>query len=308
MLSCDLIYRTDSATLFFNFSMVFKYEIQGNFTGKVAIVTGGSSGIGRVTALKLAGVGFHVIIAGRSKTKTMPIIENIKRETGNEKVDFLQLCLDDLTSVRIAAIEFLQMNLPLHLLINNAGIAGDRGLSKDGFEITFATNHLGHFLFTHLLLGKLKESAPSRIINVSSKAHYNGKAYDWERIREPANILNTLHAYEQSKLANVMFTKKLRDLLKDTGVTVYSLHPGVVATDVWRQIPWPIASLMKFGMISEEDGALTTLFCATDQTLNGQSGLYYDDCRLKDSNPLADDANLCQELWDKSLEFCKGFL
>jgi NAD(P)-dependent dehydrogenase (short-subunit alcohol dehydrogenase family) len=271
--------------------------------GKVYIVTGANTGIGKVTAGELAKQGGRVFLACRSESKTTPVIEEIKRATPGAEVEFLALDLADLASVRAAAKAFLDRNLPLHGLINNAGLAGQRGLTKDGFELTFGTNHLGHFLFTTLLLDKLKASGPARIVNVASEAHYACKRIDWDAQRKPTKSITGLDEYAVSKLANVLFTKELARRLAGTSVTTYALHPGVVATDVWRRVPPPFRWVVKKFMLSAEDGARTTLYCATAPELAGETGKFYEKSKEKKPSKLADDVALAAELWRRSEEW-----
>jgi retinol dehydrogenase-12 len=271
--------------------------------GKVFLVTGASTGIGRVTAEELARRGGHVILAGRSEARTVPVVEAIRRSTGNAKVEFLPMDLSDLGSVRGAAAAFLSRGLPLHVLVNNAGLAGVRGLTPDGFEVTWGTNHLGPFLLTLLLLDRMKESAPSRIVNVASRAHYRTRAVDWDAQRRPATSTGGIDEYSLSKLANVLFTKELARRLSGSGVTAYALHPGVVATDIWRELPWGLRHLAKLFMISPEEGARTTVHCATAPLATLESGAYYDSCKPVRPSRAADDPALAAELWRRSLEW-----
>src|SRR5688500_11224847 len=152
--------------------------------GKTFVITGANTGIGKITARKLAQRGAHVILACRSADKTQPVIDKLDRETDNDNIEFLALDLADLDSVPKDADELLARKTPIHGLINNAGLAGQRGTTKDGFELTFGTNHLGHYLFTRLLLDRIKQSGPARIVNVASASHYRAKKLDWEALRE----------------------------------------------------------------------------------------------------------------------------
>lgn len=275
-----------------------------DLSGKTYVITGANTGIGKITARELARRGAHVIFACRSADKTLPVIDEIKRETGNQQLEFVALDLSDLASVRRCAEELLARNIPIHGLINNAGLAGSRGTTKDGFELTFGTNHLGHYLFTRLLLDRIKQSGPARIINVASASHYQARKIDWGALREKTKSRTGLPEYAVSKLSNVLFTKELARRLEGTGVTTYALHPGVVATDVWRRVPGPVRWVMKKFMVTPEQGAQTSIRCATAPELAGETGRYYDrDGREKRPSKLADDAALARELWTKSAEW-----
>jgi len=269
---------------------------------QVAIVTGANSGIGAVTALELARAGAHVFLACRSESKAAPVVERIRREVGHEQVEFLSLDLADLQQVRASAACFLDRGLPLGLLINNAGLASTRGTTADGFELAFGVNHLGHFLFTLLLLDALKASASARVVNVSSKAHYRARGVDFEKVRGPTRTFIGMREYSVSKLANVLFSAELGRRLEGTGVTTYSLHPGVVATDVWRRMPWPVDVMYKSFMLSAEEGAATTLHCAMSEEAATETGLYYDQCKVRTPSPAARDAVLAAELWERSVD------
>mgnify|MGYP002700459726 FL=1 len=269
--------------------------------GKVALVTGASSGIGRTTALALAASGMHVFLACRSEAKAQPVLDEINSaDSGKVKAEFLPLDLGDLDSVRHCAAVFLNRNLPLHLLVANAGLAGQKGMTDSGFELAFGTCHVGHFLLTQLLLETLKQSAPSRIVVVSSQAHKQAKGIDFAAVRNPTVSSVGLKEYAVAKLANVLFASELSRRLEGTGVTTYSLHPGVVASDVWRSIPWPMDRLMKFFMLNTDDGARTTLYCATSIETEKQSGLYYDDSTLVSASKVAQDKALAEKLWKES--------
>lgn len=267
---------------------------------KVALITGANTGIGRVTARELAKQGMHVFVACRSLDKARPVVAEIIAQTGNPKVELLEIDLSDFASVRACAAEFLKRDLPLHLLINNGGLAGSHGLTKSGFELAFGVNHMGHFLLTSLLLDRLKQSAPARIVNVASRAHQRIKGIDFDAVRTRTKTRTAVHEYGVSKLANVLFSAELSRRLQGTGVTTYSLHPGVVATDVWRTLPGPIESLIKLFMISVEEGALTTLHCALSDEAGKQTGLYYDKEKPKTPNQAAQDLALAKQLWERS--------
>jgi NAD(P)-dependent dehydrogenase (short-subunit alcohol dehydrogenase family) len=268
--------------------------------GVVALVTGANSGIGRVTAIELARRGARVFLAGRSEAKTRAVVEEIARATPEASPQFLPLDLGDFASIRRCAEEFLRRDLPLGLLINNAGVAGQRGMTPSGFELAFGVNHVGHFLLTSLLLERLRKSAPARVVTVASRAHYRAKGIDFEAVRRRTPSITGIREYGVSKLANVLFSAELARRLGGTGVTTYSLHPGVVASEVWRRVPQPLRWIMKRRMISPEEGARTTLHCATSSEVASESGLYYSKCRPKSPSALAGDVNLAGELWRRS--------
>lgn len=269
-----------------------------DLSGKVALVTGANTGIGRVTATQLALRGAHVFLACRSAERTQPVLQDIAQlSDGKARAEFLPLDLGDLASVRACAQQFLARGLPLHILVNNAGLAGARGFTASGFELAFGVCHVGHFLLTELLLDTLKASAPARVVMVASKAHRQARGIDFDAVRRPTATRTGLREYGVAKLANILFAAELARRLHGTGVTTYALHPGVVATDVWRSVPWPLQGLIKRFMLSAEDGAATTLYCATDPAVASQSGLYYDACRAAEPTALARDANLAARLW-----------
>ncbi len=269
-------------------------------TGRVALITGANTGIGLVTARELAARGAHVFIACRSVEKGQAAVDEIRTATDNAQVEVLALDLGDFESVRQCAKAFLARDLPLHLLINNAGLAGAKGLTKSGFELAFGTNHLGPFLLTQLLLDRIKQSAPARVVTVASRAHTRVSGIDFEAVTKPTIGKAGLPEYGVSKLANVLFSAELARRLAGTGVTTYSLHPGVVASDVWRELPQPFRALAKLFMISVEEGAATTLYCATSPEVSEQSGLYYDKCSVKEPSTVGQDMALAAELWKRS--------
>ena len=274
---------------------------------RVALITGANIGIGRITALRLAQAGFTVFLAGRSAQRTQAVIDEIHAttETSN-KAFFLPLQLDDLNSVRECAALFLARQLPLHLLVNNAGLAGDKGQTRQGFEMAFGVNHLGHFLLTQLLLDTLKASAPAKVVTVASRAHlmaYQG--LDWPTLQQPTRSLTGTREYGVSKLANILFSAHLAKVLEGSGVSTYSLHPGVVDTEVWRELPGFLRPLLRLrGLLTPEEGAQTTLYCAL-QAPASESGLYYDKSRIKTPSRIAQDAKLAEQLWNKSLQWVK---
>jgi len=268
--------------------------------GQVALITGGNIGIGRVTAIELAKKGYQVVIAGRSLERTQPVLDHIASLSLNKPALFLHLDLARLASVRACAQKFIQLNLPLHLLINNAGVAGLRGLTQDGFEMTFGINHLGHFLLTQLLLDKLQSSGPSRVVTVSSRAHKRTAGIDWNALRQPTHSWTGINEYAVSKLANLLFSAELAKRVQGTSVSTYSLHPGVVDTEIWRALPdWARPLLRLRGFLTPEQGALTTLHCALHAPQQ-ESGLYYADSQPKQPAALGQNSELAKELWKRS--------
>ena len=268
------------------------------------LITGANTGIGKAAAEALAAQGHRLYLACRSEDKTRRVIDEITQKTTNPEIRFLPLDLTSLTSVRACAAAFLATGDPLDVLMNNAGVAGQQGLTEDGFELTFGVNHVGHFLLTSLLLERLQQSAPSRIVNVSSIAHTQAKGIDWEAVRQPTKHVTALPEYAVSKLANVLFTQELARRLDGTGVTTYALHPGAIGSDIWaRRLPSfvrrPVNALVGLAMKSTTEGAKTQVWCATAPELARETGKYYDNCQEKPTNAVAT-PELAAELWERS--------
>lgn len=269
--------------------------------GRTFLITGANTGIGKVTAVEIARAGGQVLLAGRSKERTQEVLDTIAALPGAPTPEFFPLDLGSLEDVRRCADAILQRPGPIHVLINNAGLAGLKGLTADGFEMAFGVNHLGHFLFTLLLLPKLREAQDARIVTVASRAHTRTKTFDLDAVQQPTATTSGFPEYQISKLANVLFSAELARKLDKSGIRTYSLHPGVVASDVWREVPWPFRSLMKLWMITNEEGAATSLYCATSPEVAHQTGLYYDKLRPIPTAPLGADPRLAAELWRRSL-------
>ncbi len=263
------------------------------------LVTGANAGIGYATALDLAGRGGRVYVGSRSLVKGEAAVAAITAETGNDQVRLLSLDLADLASVRRAAQGLLDSGEPLHALINNAGVGGARGRTADGFEIHFGVNHLGHFALTTALLPLLTSSAPARVVNVASDAHYQARGIDFEGLRHRTRGLTGLPEYAVSKLCNVLHAAELGRRLAGTGVTTYSLHPGVVASEIWRRVPWPARQIVTRRMLTVAQGARTSLYCATSDEVAGESGKYYDSCRSAEPSRVAT-PELAASLWEYS--------
>ncbi len=266
------------------------------------LITGANTGIGLATARALAEQDTDLVLAVRSPDKGEAAAAEISRQTGNDRITVLPVDLGDLVSVRACAAAFLALDRPLHVLINNAGLAGRRGLTPSGFELAFGTNHVGPFLLTALLTDRLTATAAGghgRIVNVASDAHYSARGIDFDAVRRPTRSRTGMAEYSVSKLANVLHAQELARRLTNTGVTTYALHPGVIASDIWRRVPWPVRPLMKLRMGSTEQGARTSVYCATSAEVAGESGRYYVDSRARAPAEAAT-PELAAALWERS--------
>ncbi|XP_070684415.1 retinol dehydrogenase 13 [Pempheris klunzingeri] len=274
--------------------------------GKTVLITGANTGIGKETALDMAQRGARVILACRDMTRARIAADEIRQKSGNGNVVVKKLDLCSLQSVRDLAKDVQENEEHLDILINNAGIMMcPKWKTEDGFEMQFGVNHLGHFLLTNCLLDLLKKSAPSRIVIVSSLAHEKGHIH-FDDINLDKDYQGE-ESYRQSKLANVLFCRELAGRLQGTGVTVYSLHPGVIHTELGRHL-FPTLALWKRILVmpllmlikSPWEGAQTTIYCAVDESLANVSGLYYSDCAPKTPAPQALDDAAAKALWDLS--------
>ena len=268
--------------------------------GRTFLVTGGNTGIGLSTATELARRGGRVYIGCRSMAAGEAAVAAIKSAAGSRDVWLLPLDLSSLTSVRACAAAFLARGEPLHVLVNNAGLGGQRGLTVDGFELHFGVNHLGHYALTLLLLDRLTASGPdARIVNVSSAAHYGAPGIDFDALRRRTPSFTGQREYAVSKLCNVLFTQELARRLDGSGVTAHALHPGVVASDIWRRVPRLVRPLITARMLTTEQGAVTSLYCATSPAVAASGGRYYDKCAVQEPNPAAT-PELAELLWQRS--------
>jgi NAD(P)-dependent dehydrogenase (short-subunit alcohol dehydrogenase family) len=258
------------------------------------MITGPSSGIGRATAIEMGRLGFHVVAAARSEERTRPVIDQIQADGGS--ADYLHLDLTSLASAQGAAREFEDTGRRLDVLINNAGVGGTRGVTEDGFEIHFGVNHLGHFMLTHHLRRTFESRA--RIVVVSSEAHRGANGIDFNKVQERGNWLRSWSAYGVSKLANILFAKRLAELQPDW--RTYSLHPGVVNTNIF-----PAGTGILFrNRLTPEEGARTSIWCATSPDLADQSGRYYSHQQEREPSAIARDDDLATELWRRSELWC----
>ncbi|OWF50392.1 retinol dehydrogenase 12-like [Mizuhopecten yessoensis] len=275
--------------------------------GKTVIITGCNTGIGLETAKELSARGARVVMACRDVKKATEAAETVKTFSGNTDVSIQRLDLASLESVRKFAERMNEKEERIDILINNAGVMMcPKWKSEDGYEMQFAVNHLGHFLLTNLLLDRMKKSAPARIINVSSSAHYRGKI-NFDDINSDKDY-SSMAAYAQSKLANVLFTKELSKRLQGTGVTTNALHPGVVNTELPRHVQARITIIFLLGPIIKPflktplQGAQTNLHCALDENLDNVSGKYFSDCAEKGPSKAALVDEDAKRLWQLSEE------
>ena len=268
--------------------------------GKRVLITGGNSGIGLVTAQALAQQGAEVVLAGRDSEKTEHALAKINTQASTPAVN-LAVDLADLNAVRSLAEQFLSTYDRLDVLINNAGIfPAKQQFTADGFEMQIGVNHLAHFLLTHLLLDCLKASAPARVITVTSMLHKKG-TLDFDSFKG-FDKYNAQQAYNQSKLANVMFGVELAKRLEGTSVTSNVLHPGAVATDIVRDLPWLVRTAIGWFFISPEKGAKTSIQLASDPALADVTGKYYNQGREEAYAEVADDEALRKKFWDFSAQ------
>ncbi|XP_032359678.1 retinol dehydrogenase 12, like isoform X1 [Etheostoma spectabile] len=269
---------------------------------KTVVITGANTGIGKETAIDLAKRGAKVIMACRDMEKAQAALKEVIENSGNENVVCMKLDLADSKSIKEFAEAINKGESRLNILINNAGVmVCPFGKTADGFEMQIGVNHFGHFLLTYLLLDLIKKSAPARIVTVSSMAHSWG-SINLEDINSEKSY-DKRAAYAQSKLANILFTRSLAKKLEGTGVMTYSLHPGVVQTDLWRHLSGPQQIVMK--MVSpftknSSQGAQTSIYCAVEPSLATESGGYYSDCAPANCSAAGKDDDVAQKLWDLS--------
>ncbi|XP_068243153.1 retinol dehydrogenase 11-like isoform X2 [Palaemon carinicauda] len=281
--------------------------------GKTVIVTGASAGIGKEAAKEFASRGARVILACRNLIKARKVAAEIIGHTGNKDVVVEYLDTSNLDSVRLFCRQILRNEEHLHILVNNAGIVGPQAkqITKDGLELTMATNHYGHFLLTNLLLDRMIASGPGRIINVSSAAHVFTRRINLRDLNFEATSYSPSSAYAQSKLCNILFTKELAEKLKGTEVTANSLHPGAVGTDFFSKNDFPLnwsariingflSFVVHFAGKTSELGAQTTIYLAVSGDVERVSGQYFEDCKLSSSSWLAKDRYVAKGLWEVS--------
>ncbi len=301
-------------------------------TGKVCLVTGATTGIGLVTARELARLGATVILVGRNRERGRQVVEAIQRETGNRAVEFLGADLSSQAEIRRFAKEFLAIHPRLHVLVNNAGgLFALRQESVDGIEMTLALNHLGPFLLTDLLLDALKAAAPSRVVNVASEAHDDVPAFNFDDPQAArasgigsyprSELASTFYSlampwahpafmqYARTKLANILFTTELSRRLAGSGVTVNSLHPGMVASDFAQGngvYGWFMRRFMNMRGISVEEGAKTSIHLASSDEVEKLTGLYFVNRQPAPCSNAARDEQAAERLWRLSEELTRA--
>jgi len=273
-----------------------------NFKERICLITGANSGLGKAAAIDLAKLGMQIVMVCRNKAKGEKALAEIKERSRNDSIELLLADLSILSQVRKLADEFRARHEKLHVLINNAGLANlTRRVTADGFEETFEINYLAPFLLTNLLIGVLNSSAPSRVINVSSVAHYSGHI-EFSDLQSERNY-GWLKAYGQSKLALVLFTRELARILKGSGVTAYSLHPGAVATNIWTRSAGPagfVMTLPKLFMLSPRKGAETIVYLASAEGVEKYTGEYFEKKQVKKSSEESYDEEITRRLWSVS--------
>lgn len=274
-----------------------------NMTEKVCLVTGANAGLGKVTALELARMGATVIMVARSQARGEAALAEVRQGSGSDKVQLLLADLSSMATIRQLAATVQANYGRLDVLVNNAGgIFKDRQVSVDGYEMTFALNHLSYFLLTNLLLDLLKASVPARIVNVSSGAHA-GSNINFNDIML-AKKYRSFEAYGQSKLANILFTYELARRLAGSGVTANALHPGGVATEfaTGEGLMGTIFKLIRPFLLTPEQGAQTQIYLASSPEVEGISGQYFARKKPVNSAKISYDTAVAQRLWQLSAE------
>jgi len=277
-----------------------------DMTGKTVVITGANSGIGLETAVGLAKAGAKTVITARDRARGEAAAADIRARSGRDDVELVVFDLADIASIRQGAAEILQRCPRIDVLVNNAGlILSDRRETVDGFEETLAVNHLGPFVLTDLLLERIKESAPARIVNVASTAHKGArKGLDFDDLQS-TRAYGGMQVYSKSKLATIYFTRELARRLEGTGVTVNCLHPGTVATGYGRD--GDTSGVFAFGLkfikpfiLSAEKGARTSIYLASSPDVAGITGQYFVKCRARQPSAIARDDEAARTLWKHS--------
>jgi NAD(P)-dependent dehydrogenase (short-subunit alcohol dehydrogenase family) len=277
--------------------------------GKRVVITGASRGIGRQTALALGEKGAHLALVVRNRELGTKVAEEVKTLGKGGDVEVFVGDLSSLADVRRVSEEVLEKHDALDVLVNNAGaLLMERKLTKDGYEATFATNHLAYFLMTQKLLRALEKAPGARIVNVASEAHRRG-TMAWDDLMGEKRFFG-ISAYAQSKLANILFTKELAKRLEGKDVTANSLHPGAIASSFALNnkgivaFAWKLASPF---LLDEKKGARTQIFLASDPTVAKTTGKYFDKCKERRPSREADDADAAKKLWERSEDLVAAY-
>ncbi len=280
--------------------------------GRTVVITGANSGVGKATAVALAAAGARTVITARHEARGRQAVEDIRRASRSDQVDLVVFDLADLASVRAGARQLLDACEQIHVLVNNAGLVlSHRTETTDGFETTFATNHLGPFLLTRELTGRLQASAPARVVTVASTAHRSARrGLDFDDLQSERGYAG-MQAYGRSKLANILFTTELARRLAGSGVTANSLHPGTVATGFARDDD--ASGLLAFGVkvikpfiLTPEKGARTSVYLASSPDVAGVTGQYFVKCKPRSPSAAARDEAAAARLWSVSEQLVDG--
>jgi NAD(P)-dependent dehydrogenase (short-subunit alcohol dehydrogenase family) len=273
-------------------------------TATTYVITGGSDGIGLECASQIATArpGCRIVLVGRNPSRTAAAVGRLRAESPKCRIDSLLCDFADQSAVRRLADDLLRTCDRIDVLVNNAGtVFARRTLTGDGIESTFAVNHLGGLLLTELLLDRIRESAPARIVFTSSEGHYSG-TLDLDDVGFERGY-SIMRAYARSKLANVLTARLLARRLEGSGVTVNALHPGAISTNIWSRAPWfarPVLAVLKRRMESPAVGGSRLAYLATSPEVDGRTGGYYHRNQLREPSALAQDDALGERLYDLS--------
>lgn len=278
-----------------------------DMTGRTCLITGATSGIGKAAAHALARLGAGLVLVGRNRERGERVVEEVRQRSGNDDVTLLLADLSSQAAVRQLAKEFLATGRPLHVLLNNAGAVNlRREETVDGIEATFAVNHLAYFLLTQLLLDRLRESAPARVVSVASAAHASAKGrLDFDDLE--SHRYSPMKVYGKSKLANILFTRELARRLAGTGVTANCIHPGFVASGFAKNngvIAAAVMTLLRPFQRSTEKGAETAIYLCASPDVEGVSGKYFFDLEVRSPKPFAQNDDDARRLWEASERMC----
>lgn len=272
---------------------------------RLCVITGANSGIGKITAQELARKGFDIVMLCRNLDKARPVQQAIQAANPTVTIDLIQCDVASMASVRAAAAQIQDRYDHIDVLVNNAGLYIDKEqYSPDGYELTFATNHLGAFLLTNLLLDLLRKGQDARVVTVSSEAHRFAGTFRLDELARPASY-GAMRAYGKSKLCNILFANELADRLMDDGITSNSLHPGTVSTNFAADsgaVFGAILGLVRPLLKTPEQGAATSIFLAASPQVEHVTGLYFDDSKPKTPTKDAQNNFYAKRLWELSTE------